>query len=95
MRACLAGCLSLVAILVSSPVCARNHACQDDNISYLPVQEIGYNGTGVIIGVIDMEYALATQETFWVSADCQTSRLTNFDYGGSTTRVITQRAPPA
>ena len=77
--------LILCVAFCSPPAHALTFAGKEDNLAYVQVQQLGYDGTGEIIGVIDMQYVRPDHVTFWVSADCQASRVTKLsDYGGNT-----------
>ena len=73
-------------LLVARSVCAIPLPQGSDNIAFSPVHALGYDGAGVVVGVIDVGYARWDHVTFYVSDDCHTSRVTRLGYyGGSTT----------
>jgi len=75
--------LVLLTFLPASQTFALHFAAQADNIAYLPVHQMGYDGSGVIAAVINASFPRPTHRTFYVSGDNTASRVTRMDlYGG-------------
>ncbi|HUW56414.1 MAG TPA: S8 family serine peptidase [Planctomycetota bacterium] len=63
---------------------ALTYAAGDDNIAYLSVHQLGYDGSDVITAVIDTSFPLDTHRTFYTSGSDTTTRVTRTDwYGGA------------
>ena len=75
------------ALFATASAHALTYAGGADNIAYVPVHQMGYTGSGVIVGVVDVGTPETTHPTYYTSGVDNTSRVTRIgDYGDITVK---------